>query len=55
MVRRPRGSQKPMGAWAPISSSKDIFMADDAGLADVKAVPWKALLEQETNHANGLL
>ena len=25
-LRRPRGSQKPRGAWAPKAFSKDIFM-----------------------------
>ena len=27
--RRPRGSQKPSGCWAPISVSKAIFMVED--------------------------
>ena len=28
-ARRPRGSQKPRGGWAPSSDSKDIFKAED--------------------------
>lgn len=39
-----------MGAWAPISDSKDIFIDEDAGFAAVNAAPLKAL---EKNHNIG--
>lgn len=37
-----------MGAWAPISDSKDIFIDDDAGLAADKAAPLNALHEKKS-------
>lgn len=38
-----------MGACAPISDSKDIFIDEDAGFAAVNAAPLKALNEMKSH------